>query len=151
MNQRPTRCGPDTDGGACLRRARGLRGTDAERGAGAGGDGGVGTAAAPRGAARGRGRGIQAPLYPVLPIGLDLPDFSLPGVDGKRHAPKEFKGAKVLAVMFESNHCPASLAYQERVHELLRQIPAVTALRSWPINPEQSQGRPVERTRATRT
>ena len=27
-------------------------------------------------------------------------------------------GAKVLAVMFESNHCPASIAYEKRVHEL---------------------------------
>src|SRR4029079_11529283 len=64
-------------------------------------------------------RGLQAPAYPVLAIGSDLPDFSLPGVDDKRHSPSEFKQAKVLAIMFESNHCPASLAYQERAHQLL--------------------------------
>lgn len=69
-----------------------------------------------RGQGRG-GRGIVA-QYPVLPIGSALPDFSLLGTDGKRHSPKEYAGAKVLAVMFESNHCPASIAYEKRVHEL---------------------------------
>ncbi len=82
----------------------------------------AGTPGAGRAQGQGRGgggRGIQAPLYPVLPIGSDLPDFSLPGVDGRNHTPQEFRSAKVLAVMFESNHCPASLAYQERAHQLL--------------------------------
>ncbi len=69
------------------------------------------------GAPQGRGRGIQAE-YPVLPIGSPLPDFSLLGIDGKRHSPKEYAGAKVLAVVFESNHCPASIAYEQRVHDL---------------------------------
>ena len=63
------------------------------------------------------GRGIVA-QYPVLPIGTSLPEFSLLGIDGKRHSPKEYAAAKVLAVMFESNHCPASIAYEKRVHEL---------------------------------
>ena len=65
-----------------------------------------------------QGRGIQAPTYPVLAIGAALPDFSLLGIDGKRHSPKEYAGAKVLAVVFESNHCPASIAYEQRVHDL---------------------------------
>jgi peroxiredoxin len=69
-----------------------------------------------RGQGRG-GRGIQA-LYPVLPIGSPLPEFALLGIDGKRHTPKEYAGAKVLVVMFESNHCPASIAYEKRAHQL---------------------------------
>ncbi|MEO7270491.1 MAG: thioredoxin family protein [Vicinamibacterales bacterium] len=69
-----------------------------------------------RGQGRG-GRGIQT-QYPVLPIGSPLPEFSLLGIDGKRHTPKEYAGAKIMAVMFESNHCPASIAYEKRVHEL---------------------------------
>ena len=69
-----------------------------------------------RGQGRG-GRGIQA-LYPVLPIGSTLPEFSLLGTDGKRHTPKEYAHAKVLVVMFESNHCPASIAYEHRMQEL---------------------------------
>lgn len=63
-------------------------------------------------------RGIQPSAYPVLPIGAALPDFSLLGVDGRRHSPKEYAAARVLAVVFESNHCPASIAYEHRVHEL---------------------------------
>jgi peroxiredoxin len=76
------------------------------------------TGAAPQGD-RGQpsGRGIVA-QYPVLPLGAPLPDFSILGIDGKRHTPKEYAGAKVLAVVFESNHCPASIAYEKRVHEL---------------------------------
>ena len=93
----------------------------------------IGTAAAAQGppangttgAARGEGRqgragrGIQA-LYPVLPIGSALPDFSLLGIDGKRHTPQEYEKAKVLVVMFESNHCPASIAYEHRMLELYK-------------------------------
>lgn len=80
-----------------------------------------GTPGAARGEGRqGRaGRGIQA-LYPVLPIGSALPDFSLLGIDGKRHTPQEYEKAKVLVVMFESNHCPASIAYEHRMLELYK-------------------------------
>ena len=67
---------------------------------------------------RGGGRGIAAPLYPVLPIGSDLPDNSLLGIDDKRHTLKEYSKARVLVVMFESNHCPASIAYEHRVLDL---------------------------------
>jgi peroxiredoxin len=64
------------------------------------------------------GRGIQPSEYPVLAIGASLPDFSLLGIDGKRHSAKEYAAAKVLAVVFESNHCPASIAYEQRIHDL---------------------------------
>ncbi len=38
-------------------------------------------------------RGIQANLeHPVLPIGSPLPDFALPGVDGKTHKAGEYAG-----------------------------------------------------------
>ena len=55
------------------------------------------------------GRGLQSNLeHPVLPIGSPLPDFSLPGVDGKTHKAAEYAGTKLLAIVFESNHCPVS-------------------------------------------
>jgi len=73
---------------------------------------------AARGQGRGTGRGIQAPQYPVLALGAGLPSFSLLGVDGKRHSATEYAAAKVLAVVFESNHCPASIAYEQRIHDL---------------------------------
>ncbi len=65
------------------------------------------------------GRGIQANVeHPVLPIGSPLPDFSLPGVDGKTHKSSEYAGTKVLAIVFESNHCPVSQLYEGRIEQL---------------------------------
>jgi peroxiredoxin len=62
--------------------------------------------------------GIGANLeYPVLPIGSTLPDFNLPGVDGKTHKASEYSG-KALAIVFESNHCPVSQLYEDRIEKL---------------------------------
>src|SRR5687767_4991121 len=69
--------------------------------------------------AQGTGRGIQANLeHPVLPIGSALPDFSLPGVDGKTHKAAQYGGTRLLAVVFESNHCPVSQLYESRIEKL---------------------------------
>ena len=69
----------------------------------------------PAPAARG---GIGANLeYPVLPIGTTLPDFNLPGVDGKNHKAGEYSG-KAIAIVFESNHCPVSQLYEGRIEKL---------------------------------
>jgi thiol-disulfide isomerase/thioredoxin len=71
---------------------------------------------------QGAGKGIQTNLeYPVLPIGSSLPDFSLPGVDGKTHKASEYAGTKALAVVFESNHCPVSQLYEGRVEKLYQE------------------------------
>jgi peroxiredoxin len=69
--------------------------------------------------AQGGGRGIQSNLeHPVLPIGSALPDFSLPGVDGKTHKASQYAGTKLLAIVFESNHCPVSQLYESRIEKL---------------------------------
>src|ERR1044072_5925348 len=69
--------------------------------------------------APGGGRGIQADLeHTVLPIRLALPAFSLPGVDGKTHTASEYAGTKLLAIVFESNHCPVSQLYESRIEQL---------------------------------
>jgi peroxiredoxin len=76
-------------------------------------------AALPPAPEQGTGRGIQANVdHPVLPIGSPLPDFSLPGVDGKTHKASEYASGKVLAVVFESNHCPVSQLYEGRIEKL---------------------------------
>jgi len=72
-------------------------------------------AAAP---ARG-GRGIQAdPDHPIMKIGTAAPDFALPGIDGKTHKLADYAKAKVLAIVFESNHCPVSQLYESRINAL---------------------------------
>ena len=65
------------------------------------------------------GRGIQADAeYPVLPIGSPLPDFDLPGIDGRNHRSSEYAKSKLLVVVFESNHCPSSQLYEGRIETL---------------------------------
>ena len=64
-------------------------------------------------------KGIQPDLeHPILTIGSPAPDFSLPGVDGKVHKLAEYASAKVLAIVFECNHCPTSQLYEGRLEKL---------------------------------
>jgi thiol-disulfide isomerase/thioredoxin len=58
--------------------------------------------------------------YPPLPLGSPAVDFDLPGVDGKRYSLKSFAEAKVLALVFTSNHCPTAQAYEERLKQLVQ-------------------------------
>lgn len=77
--------------------------------------------AATQGRGRGRsgGRGIQAdPDHPIMAIGSPMPDFNLPGIDDKMHTLSDYANAKVLAIVFESNHCPVSIAYEGRLRAL---------------------------------
>ncbi len=50
-----------------------------------------------------------------LSIGDKAPDFCLPGVDGKVYSLNDFKGKKILVVVFMCNHCPYVQAYIERI------------------------------------
>ena len=69
-----------------------------------------------------RGRGIQPNLeHPILAIGSQAPDFALPGVDGKTHKLSDYASAKILAVVFECNHCPVSQLYESRIEKLYHQ------------------------------
>lgn len=54
----------------------------------------------------------------VLATGAPAPDFRLPGIDGKEKSLADFAGAKVLCLIFTSNHCPASVAAAKRIQEL---------------------------------
>jgi peroxiredoxin len=66
-----------------------------------------------------RGRGIQPdPAHPVLPIGSPAPDFNLPGVDGKNHTLAEYAAARILVIVFQSNHCPVSQLYEGRIKQI---------------------------------
>jgi peroxiredoxin len=74
-----------------------------------------------QGQAPARGRGIQPNLeHPILSIGSPAPDFALPGVDGKTHKLGDYAAAKILAIVFECNHCPVSQLYESRIEKLYR-------------------------------
>ena len=86
-----------------------------------------------------RGRGIQPNLeHPILAIGSPAPDFALPGVDGKTHKLSEYAGSKILAVVFECNHCPVSQLYESRIERLYKDYrgKGVTFVAINPNNPK---------------
>ncbi len=93
----------------------------------------------PAGGTQGRGRGIQPNLeHPILPIGAPVPDFSLPGIDGKVHKLSEYTKTRFLAIVFECNHCPMSQLYEDRVDRLYREYrgKGVTFVAINPNNPK---------------
>ncbi len=59
------------------------------------------------------------PPPPPLALGATAPDFDLPGVDGRRHALKDFAGAKILVVIFTCNHCPTAQYYESRIKQFV--------------------------------
>ena len=61
---------------------------------------------------------FAAEVPKVLPIGSDLPSFSLPGTDGKVHTEKDYADAKILCIIFTCNHCPDSVAAAARTEEI---------------------------------
>ena len=59
--------------------------------------------------------------YDPVPLeeGAKAPDFTLPAVDGKTYSLKDFSGAKALAVIFTTNHCPDAIASHGRMVALV--------------------------------
>jgi peroxiredoxin len=62
--------------------------------------------------------------HPTLAVGATAPDFSLPGIDGKTHTLKEYGASPILAIVFISNHCPASQLYEGRIKALVHDYSA---------------------------
>jgi len=61
-----------------------------------------------------------ADFQPVtLTLGLQAPDFSLPAVDGKTYALKDFTEARILLLIFTCNHCPTAQYYEDRIKQLV--------------------------------
>jgi peroxiredoxin len=74
-----------------------------------------------------------------LAIGDAAPDFSLLGVDGKTYSLAAFKSARVLMVVFLSNHCPYSHAAETRLIPLAAEFKA-KGLEVVAINPNSPEG-----------
>jgi peroxiredoxin len=56
-----------------------------------------------------------------LQIGDPAPDFKLIGIDDRTMTLADFKDAKLLAVVFTSNHCPVSHAAEPRLIQLYQE------------------------------
>ena len=48
-------------------------------------------------------------------IGDEAADFSLLNIDGKKVSLKDYKDAKGIILIFTCNHCPFSVAYEDRI------------------------------------
>lgn len=57
-----------------------------------------------------------------LSIGQKLPEFSLPGIDGKQYTNNDFNSYTVLVIVFISNICPTSQAYEDRIIALAEEF-----------------------------
>jgi peroxiredoxin len=54
----------------------------------------------------------------TLEIGAAAPDFKLKNVDDKEYSLADFKDAKLLTIVFTTNHCPTANAYEQRIIDL---------------------------------
>lgn len=82
---------------------------------------------------------VQVDGLHELKIGDPAPDFSLPGIDGKTHSLADYKGAKILMIVFMSNHCPDSHAAQGRMVRLADEMKS-QGLVVVGINPNNPEG-----------
>lgn len=74
-----------------------------------------------------------------LNLGDPAPDFRLLGIDGQHHALADYRAAKLLMVVFLSNHCPYSHAAETRLIPLAREFQA-KGLAVVAINPNSPAG-----------
>jgi len=57
----------------------------------------------------------------TLSIGSKVPEFNLPGIDGKTYSLESFSNGKGLVIIFSCNHCPYVQAYEQRMISLQNQ------------------------------
>jgi peroxiredoxin len=79
----------------------------------------------------------------TLQIGAKLPNFNLPGVDGKDHGPADFKDAKLLVVVFSCNHCPYVVGSEERMIQFASDY-AAKGVRMVAINSNETEKHPTD-------
>jgi peroxiredoxin len=75
-----------------------------------------------KGAAKGEITGGLPPDARRLNLGDTAPDFRLLGIDGRHHTLGDYRSAKLLMVVFLSNHCPYSHAAETRLIPLAREF-----------------------------
>lgn len=61
---------------------------------------------------------IAQTAHPILTVGSNAPDFSLPGIDGKTHRLSDYASSPILVIVFTCNHCPIAQMYEQRIQKL---------------------------------
>jgi peroxiredoxin len=90
------------------------------------------------GKAKGLESGLPADVR-KLNLGDRAPDFRLLGIDGRHHTLADYRAAKLLMVVFLSNHCPYSHAAETRLIPLAQEFKA-KGLDVVAINPNSPDG-----------
>lgn len=67
----------------------------------------------------------MASTPPVCEFGWPAPDFTLPGIDGRRHALADVAGPRGTLIVFMCNHCPYVLAVLDRLLRDARDLQAL--------------------------
>ncbi len=62
----------------------------------------------------------EANVDPGYKVGDKATDFKLKNVDGKMVSLSDYKDAKGFIIIFTCNHCPFSIAYEDRIIDLHR-------------------------------
>ncbi len=62
---------------------------------------------------------LAAEDRPELPLGSPLPDFKLPGIDGRDYTPADFAKSDLFVLIFTCDHCPTAQAYESRIKQLV--------------------------------
>ena len=83
-----------------------------------------GSTKAPGTGVKGEITGGLPPDARTLQLGETAPDFKLLGIDGKTHTLADYKAAKLLMVVFLSNHCPYSHASETRLIPMAKEFKA---------------------------
>lgn len=66
------------------------------------------------------GLSAEANVDPGYKVGDKAADFKLKNVDGKMVSLADYKDAKGFIIIFTCNHCPFSIAYEDRIIDLHR-------------------------------
>ena len=61
----------------------------------------------------------DGPKPETLALGSSVPDFKLPGIDGRDWSLADFKDAKALLIVFNCVHCPTAQAYEQRLKKIV--------------------------------
>lgn len=59
---------------------------------------------------------------PIVDTSFQVPDFELPGVDGKTYRLADVRGSRGLLVIFMCNHCPYVQAIEDRILRDVRDL-----------------------------
>jgi len=76
-------------------------------------------------------------------VGDRVEDFKLKNIDGKMVSMADYKDAKGIIVIFTCNHCPFSIAYEDRIIDIHKRY----AIKGYPviaINPNDAKVQPED-------